>query len=109
MSRKVMCKCKPCYEYQSIEFEWELDLDDVNNQQEMCDLYMRIVRFFQKEAPKQSTPQGKKPIQAMATQQQLDYMDSLGIKHPKDCSKAQAGRLIDEYFNKSKGMSGSLV
>ena len=94
----IYCKCKPSYNYQSIEFEW--DITDEKSKKEMYEFYKECLEFLQEVAPEQPDKvlfKTAKPRQKMASEKQLDYMDHLGIKHPKNCTSAQAQRLLDEF------------
>ena len=94
-------KCKPTYEFQSVEFEWVANNDEELDR--MFELYSTVLNKLQEIAPKQTpTRVMKAPKQDKASDKQLDYMDSLGIKHPKNCSKALASKLIEDHFNSLK-------
>lgn len=97
-------KCKPTYEFQSVEFEWEANNDEQLDR--MFELYEHIVNKLQEIAPKQTpTKVMKEPAQKMASEKQLNYMDYLGIKHPKNCSSMVAKKLLDEHFKSLKSNS----
>lgn len=97
-AHSMIFKCKPTYNFQSIEFEWEAGTE--LELEAMFNLYDHIVKKLQEIAPEQDTKPVRfktvKPKQEMASEAQLNYMDALGIKHPKDCTKATANRLLNE-------------
>lgn len=98
--RTVYCKCKPTYNFQSIEFEWYLT---DSNKEEMKDLYLELLSFLMDNAPEQATAkeEPKKKVNP-ATEKQKAIMDRFGILYPKDCSVEFAQKLIKESIDKSK-------
>ena len=98
-AHSMIFKCKPTYNFQSIEFEWEAGSDE--DLEPMFKLYDHIVKRLQEIAPEQQPVKFKttKPKQKMASEAQLDYMDVLGIKHPSNCTLATAQRLLSEHLD----------
>lgn len=88
-------KCKPTYNFQSIEFEWDLTDD---NFPEMLEWYHRIVSGLQDIAPEQ--PDNKKPASKgpKATASQIALLKKLGVQYDKDITAKEASKLIDKYF-----------
>lgn len=93
--------CKPCYKYQSIEFDF--DTKD-GSMEDMKEIYCQCLDILVAIAPEQETsPRPRlpkapaEPKQELASTKQLDYMDSLGIKHPAKCTKALATKLIQDH------------
>ena len=93
----MIIHCKPTYNFQSVEFDWELEDDNI---EDMMVLYDRLVNMLKDIAPEQPTntafPKKKpsKPAEPLASERQLQYMDSLGIAYPTKCTKKEAWRLI---------------
>ena len=100
-AKSMIFKCKPTYNFQSVEFEWEGSCDE--DLEAMFNLYDHIVKRLQEIAPEQDTKPVRfkttKPKQKMASEAQLDYMDALGIKHPSNCSSATAMRLLSSHLD----------
>ena len=104
-AKSMIFKCKPTYNFQSIEFEWEAGTD--LDLEAMFNLYDYIVKKLQEIAPEQPTntvkkePKPKKKV-IPATEKQLSIMDKFGIDYPEDCSVELAQKLIQESIEKSK-------
>ena len=56
VSRTVYLRCKPTYNFQSIEFDWDFDFGDVEDLNKMFDMYVTLLHFLQDVAPDQSKP-----------------------------------------------------
>ena len=85
-------KCKPCYNFQSVEFEYtgtEYDLVD------MMELYGTIVKMLKDIAPEQ-TVATKQVIKDPASEKQLSFLKKLGVKVNRPLSKQEAWNLINE-------------
>lgn len=100
--------CKPCYNFQTIEFEYEVKSQD--DFDEMTALYNQCLEMLQEIAPEQSKQPQIKPkafqmSKDLATDGQLSYMRGLGIKIPKGCTKKQAWVLIKEAKEKQPEVS----
>lgn len=87
-------KCKPTYNFQSIEFEWELncpkDLDY------MFDVYRELLEGLIRIAPNQEKVEEKEP----ATKKQLEILNRFKIPHKANVSKEEAGKLIQNNLKK---------
>lgn len=90
----IKCKCKPTYNFQSVEFEWELTDANLPN---MLELYNRIVEGLKDIAPEQpdNKKQSKGPV---ATSKQKALLKKLGVKFDDDLTAKEATKLIDQYF-----------
>lgn len=94
-SPKYIFHCKPCYNFQSVEFDYEGDEDDIP---EMMKLYEKIMNGLAKIAVAQP---GQKPAVDSPSEKQFEIMDKYGIKYdPKTITKKEAQRLINESINK---------
>lgn len=91
--KKIILKCKPTYNFQSIEFEWELD----NDIDEMFEFYKIVVDGLKEIAPTQPT---EKVMGEPATSKQLDILKLYGIPHKGNISKSQADELIKKNMKK---------
>lgn len=109
--KTLVLKCKPVYNYQSIEFEYEIkNGDDFAN---MFELYKQLVDGLMMVAPEQ--PDARKPIRVKepvkkpeppkeepATEAQIRIMKDFNVKYPKNCTKKQARDLISASIKKAK-------
>ena len=97
----MIMKCKPTWNFQSIEFEVEVDdnCEAVADQdlKNMFDLYDKILKGLQKISPvqdqKSPAPKTQDPP---ATQKQKDVMDLYGIDYPDNVTSKQAQALIQK-------------
>lgn len=83
-------KCKPTYNFQSVEFEFEGCMDDLG---EMFDLYKAIVNGLMLLAPEQPTKVSI-PAPELASAKQREIMDKFHIKYKSSITKAEAQELI---------------
>lgn len=97
MENPIKIKCKPTYNFQSMEFEWELTDE---NREEMFNLYTDLLEFLEGIAPEQEVKPAKKV--KLATDKQLDLLDQLGVDYDDDVTQEEASNLIDKYFGKAK-------
>ena len=106
-AHSMIFKCKPTYNFQSIEFEWEAGTE--LELEAMFNLYDNIVKKLQEIAPEQPTNNVKKETVKKeskkkvvpATEKQIALMNKFGIKYPEDCSLELAQKLIKENMQKS--------
>ena len=89
----VILKCKPCYNFQTIEFEWEVNTEE--DVLAMFDFYANILKGLKKitdgEAENKEEP---------ASEKQIEVMDKFHIKYPKNVTKKEAQELIKKSMGK---------
>ena len=90
--RNYIFKCKPCYNFQSVEFEYNCAPSEIP---QMMEIYKMIIDELQKIAPEQigSKQAPSKPVE-MATENQYKLMKKLGIEWSKPMSKEEARKVI---------------
>lgn len=114
--RLVKCKCKPTYNFQSIEFEWDLDIDDdtEDNKQQMFELYGAMVDYLMSIAPEQPTNVVRKAstvktakntqkamkADAPATAKQIEILKMYHIPYTKGITVKEAIELITASIKK---------
>ena len=94
-------KCKPTYNFQSVEFEFQGTTDDIP---EMMALYDCIVKELIVIAPDQSQSSFAKkvvPQEGMPTEKVYAIMDRFGIKYTSKTTKKEASELIQKSLDKS--------
>lgn len=102
----MIMKCKPTYQFQSIEFDYEIDdkCGPVAEQdiKDMFALYQKVLKGLMDIAPVQDqrTPAPKTPQDPPATQRQKDTMDLYGIDYPDNITSKQAQALIQRSIHK---------
>ena len=92
----IKFKCKPTYNFQSVEFE--IELTD-NNLEPMFSLYRRIVEGLIKVSPDQ--PKNGTTAQP-ASSKQIEIMDKFHIPYQPGISYEQADAKIKESYAKAK-------
>lgn len=81
----MLVKCKPVYNFQSVEFEYELDPKNENEIIEMFTVYRTILLYMKNVAPEQerintfSKPKTKPNIKMMS-QAQRNWLINLGVE-----------------------------
>ena len=95
INRLIRFKCKPVYNFQSIEFEYECDLAHIDA---MLDLYKIILDGLMVNAPEQPAKQIERPIKKpaveMPSEKMYKVMDLYGIKYTSKTTKEEAQKLI---------------
>lgn len=101
--KPIKLKCKPTFNYQSVEFEYEVTNEDEWG--EAFEIYSGILEELMYLAPEQPTnaPKGKQPKEPKepATEAQLKILKTYNIKHSKYVSKQEASELIKKSMAKS--------
>jgi hypothetical protein len=98
----IKCKCKPCFNFQSVEFEYEVSTkEDI---EDMMAIYKLFLDGLQNIAPVQTVVKPEAPEKKMelATEKQVELAKKIGLKLPKVCSKEDAQRLIKEHLEARK-------
>ena len=98
----MIMKCKPTWNFQSIEFEVTID-DNCEAVAEkdlkgMFELYDQILKGLQKISPVQDQ-KNQQPVDPPASQKQKDTMDLYGIKYSPNITSKEAQKLIQRSIN----------
>lgn len=91
--------CKPTYNYQSVEFDWEIkDLgEDINK---LKAVYLALTNMLIEIAPEQPE-KGKAVVkEEPATVKQLEILKKFKIPHNPHVSKEEASKLIQNNLKK---------
>lgn len=87
-------KCKPTYNFQSIEFEW--DIKNPQDQEYMFEVYKELLEGLIRLAPSQERVEEVEP----ATEKQLEILKKFKIPHKGNVSKEEANKLIQKSLKK---------
>lgn len=87
-------KCKPTYQFQSIEFDYNVNGKD--DLPEMFELYQKILKGLMEIAPIQEK---QAPAEPLATDKQKAIMDRFGIKYTAKTTSKEAQKLIQQSLN----------
>ena len=98
-SEKITFRCKPTYNFQSIEFEYTCDIDHID---EMMVLYDALVKEMMKIAPEQPSKQVILP-KDLATEKQRKIMDQFHIKYSSTTTRQEAQQLIQKSIDAVNG------
>ena len=85
-------KCKPTYQFQSIEFDYPVQT--VDDLPKMFDLYNRVLKGLMEIAPIQEAAKPVKASEPLATEKQKSIMDRFGIKYNNNTTAKEAQKLI---------------
>ena len=80
-------KCKPTYNFQSIEFEWEIR--NPEDQEYMFEVYKELLEGLIRIAPSQEKVVESEP----ATEKQLEILKKFKISHKANISKKRSKRI----------------
>lgn len=99
--KNIIFHCKPVYNFQSIEFDIEINPDDPEQMDKMFGLYAAIIKKLQEVAVDQPNQKPVAPKEPLASDKQKQIMDMYGIKYDKNtCTIKQAQELINKSINK---------
>ena len=94
-SKTFKVKCKPTYNFQSIEFEWEIN--SPLDQEYMFEVYKDLLEGLIRIAPNQ--PEKTEEVE-LATEKQLEILKKFKIPHKANVSKEEANKLIQKSLKK---------
>lgn len=93
-------KAKPCFNFQSIEFEMEVNNKD--DWAKFISIYNRCYKALKAIAPETEKKAQKKPAPDPVTDSQLEIMQKHGIEVPDNCTRKQAAKLIEDSIKRAK-------
>lgn len=101
----MLLKCKPVYNFQSIEFEMDIDITDASDLNAVFNLYFNILEGLKKIAPEQPAlakpvAPKKEPKKELLTLGQKNFLTSLGIPFDDTTTKEEANELIKKATRK---------
>lgn len=93
-------KCKPTWNFQSIEFEWEIEgnVDTKTQYDKMIECYAMCLKSLMEIAPEQP----EKTREPLASDSQKQIMKNYGIEFDKNTTAKQAQELIKQSIEKAK-------
>lgn len=98
----IKVKCKPCYDFQSIEFDYNLKAD-LSNLIQLEGFYTALVQTLARIAEKNPNPskfpakkEKPKPTEPLATDAQKGIMEKFNIPFDENTTKKQATALIQK-------------
>lgn len=96
----MIFKCKPTFQFQSIEFDYNVDDNsDVVAEQDIKDmfaLYTKVLKGLMEIAPIQDQKQAPRPAEPLATDKQKEIMKRFGIKFTAQTTAKEAQKLIQQ-------------
>lgn len=96
--RKTYAKLKPCWNFQSIEFEMEVDLDDNESLDALEKAYSDVLKRLARATA--IALQEEKPV--LASEKQKQIMKAHGIKFDDKTTNEEAQKLIQSSIEKAK-------
>lgn len=98
--KTMIMKCKPCYNFQSVEFDFNVvDLD--NDLPVLFELYKKVIDGLKEIAPEQPD-KAKRPSAPLATDSQKQIMKVHGIEFTENTTRVEAQELIAKSIEDSK-------
>lgn len=94
---KIVFKCKPVWQFQSIEFEVSATKDNIP---EVMDLYSEVLSKLMTIAPEQNKQAS--PAVKLASEKQKEIMKKFGIKFTAQTTSEEAQNLIKKSIAKEK-------
>lgn len=94
-------KCKPTWQFQSIEFDWEIipEVDEDSQFQAMFKTYEKVLKGLMKFSPVQDNKQVQKPAEPLATEKQKEIMRAYGIKFTETTTQKEAYEKIKKSMD----------
>ena len=99
----MVIKCKPVYNFQSLEFEVEIDPKNLQEVNGLFTIYNTMLQGLQRiapEQPAQAKPVAKaqKPKEEMASEGQINWLIGLGVpeEEARSMTKKKAAETIRE-------------
>ena len=100
----MVLKAKPCFNFQSVEFEMEINTKE--DWDRFIAIYTRCYKALKAIAPEDPSKAKKtlKPVKVEdpATEAQISIMEKHGIEIPPNCTRKRASKLIEESITKAK-------
>ena len=101
----IIMHCKPVYNFQSIEFDMTVDVNNPEDMESMKGVYSAILRILQDVAVDQPAQVKPKPLpspEETPTEKMKETMDRFGIKYDKYTTRKQAQVLIQKSMEENK-------
>lgn len=101
----ILMHCKPVYNFQSIEFDMAVNVNNPEELEEMKGIYSSVLRILQEVAVDQPAQVKPKPLpspEETPTEKMKETMDRFGIKYDKYTTRKQAQALIQKSMEESK-------
>lgn len=101
--KEIMMKFKPVYNFQSVEYEMLIDLENDESLNEAFDLFDKVLTGLQAIAPEVQkvqtvAPKSATPKEDMATPSQINFLVGLGVpeEEARNYTKKKASMKIKE-------------
>ena len=98
MPRDIVFKCKPTFQFQSIEFDFICESE--KDEDEMIALYDRILKKLIQISPEQDGKRKPSQSEPLATDGQKDTMKRFNIPFDSTTTRKQAQALIQASIDK---------
>ena len=99
----VRIHCKPVYNYQSVEFDWELPIGNVEEEMTAMEgFYSRMLEMLvrvSQNAPQAETKKPAAPVEELASEKQKEILRNFHIDFKPDITKKQAHALIKKSMD----------
>ena len=106
LTRILLVHCKPVFNYQSVEFDWEVAISDEElfqqNLEAMERFYSRMLEMLvrvSQNAPQAETKKPAAPVEEPASEKQKEILRNFHIDFKPDITKKQAHALIKKSMD----------
>lgn len=102
--RILRVHCKPVYNYQSVEFDWDIRLDscEADDRGEMEWLYAKMLEMLvrvSQNAPQAEAKKPAAPVEELASEKQKEILRNFHIDFKEPLTKKQAHALIKKSMD----------
>ena len=96
--------CKPVYNYQSVEFDWEINLcDPAADLERMENIYLgmlqMLVRMSEQVPQREAGKPSSAPVEELASEKQKEILRNFHIDFKEPLTKKQAHALIKKSMD----------
>ena len=102
-TRVHIIHCKPVYNYQSVEFDWQINMDNpYPDFERMEEMYVRMLQMLvrvSEKAPQKEAGKPSAPVEEPASEKQKEILRNFHIDFKPDITKKQAHALIKKSMD----------
>lgn len=95
--------CKPVYNYQSVEFDWQIDMcnpePDLERMEKVYSLMLEMLVRVSQNAPQKEANKPAAPVEELASEKQKEILRNFHIDFKEPLTKKQAHALIKKSMD----------
>ena len=102
--KTTIIHCKPVYNYQSVEFDWEISEDsfgdiDLREMEKFYSAMLEMLVRVSEKAPQKEAGKSSAPVEEPASEKQKEILRNFHIDFKPDITKKQAHALIKKSMD----------